>query len=43
MEQDVKEEFIKVWEELVKMNKQNATLLKLLKDQELKVETFYVK
>jgi len=43
MEQDVKEEFIKVWEELVKVNKQNAILLKLLKDQESKVETFYVK
>ncbi len=43
MEQDVKEEFIKVWEELVKMQKQNTTLLKLIKEQESTTETYYVK
>ena len=43
MEEDVKQEFIKIWEELVKLQKENVVLLNLIKDIQSPIETYYVK
>ena len=43
MEEDIKQEFIKVWEELVKMKKENVVLLNLIKDIQSTTEIYYVK
>jgi len=43
MEEDVKQEFIKIWEELVKMQKENVILLNLIKDIQSPTETYFVK